>query len=240
MSEGLISGKWLDQDLFGNDCFIQSVITATVWFIWKARCNKIFKGEDLNYLNVSTRAIGHAREFLFSSSCQLKNNSIINNFTIADSPILLVASICSAETTTAGLSFILSDSNSKVLCSGCCGCSASSVVNAAAKALCFASQVRLNINVKTILSSNSELIEAIKYRVWSEDWRLNYQLQVLKDHLAEKGSPSIHSIPMSWSKALSSLACFGLTHHEVSLFLCGRDLPRWLMKIFSSNGFSWF
>ncbi|XP_039114856.1 uncharacterized protein LOC120250138 [Dioscorea cayenensis subsp. rotundata] len=149
-----------------------------------------------------------------------------------------------ADTSSAGLSFILSNSNSKVLCSGCCGCSASSAVDAAAKALCFASQAmftwKMISNVKTILTSSSEIIEALRHRDRLEDWRLNFQLQVIKEHLVEMGSPAIHSIPLSWCKAPSSLACFGLTHHEVSLFFCGRDLPRCLMKTFYSCGFSWF
>lgn len=122
---------------------------------------------------MSNRAIGHVREFCFSSSLQLKNNFIMNNFTIVDSPILIVASIYNADLSIAGLSFILSDSNSKVLCSGSCGYPVISSEDAAAKALRFASQVMLNwslnINVKTILSTSVELVKAIQQRHWSED-----------------------------------------------------------------------
>lgn len=143
LSDGVSSGLWLNQELYGNDFHTQLVIAATLWFIWKAS-NKIFKLEDLNCQLVSNRAIRHIREYFFVSSPLWRSNFIMNNFTITDSPILLTASVHSPDLSIAGLGFIVSYHNSKMLYAGCCGCPAISVEDAADKALCFALHEMIN------------------------------------------------------------------------------------------------
>lgn len=138
LCQGISLSIWLDHVSSGNDNYIQSVIEANVWFIWKARCNIIFKSEELDCQKVSLKATGHVREYFCASSICLRNNFIMNNYTFADSPILMIAYAFNAELSFAGLGFIVFDFNSKMLCSGCCGCTAFSGMEAAIKAFCFA------------------------------------------------------------------------------------------------------
>lgn len=162
-------------------------------------------------------------------------------FNWADFPILTIAYMYNAEFSKAGLSFILSNSTSRIFCAGSCGCPVISPLDAAIKAFKFASQVMNNwspnIMVKTILLTSKELLQCIQRRSESDDWRFNCNLQDVTEILAVLGNPSLHAIPWSWSIAPHSLACHGLSHHEVSLFHSGRELPRWLMKMFKAFGF---
>ncbi|XP_039116586.1 uncharacterized protein LOC120252479 [Dioscorea cayenensis subsp. rotundata] len=232
-------GLWLDHSLLGNDSFTQSVIVATVWLIWKARCNKIFKEEELDCKRVSINAIRHVREYQLALSPLLKSSFVLNNFTIAESPILLIASVYNADSSSAGLGFIVSDYTSTLICSGCCGCPVISAEDAAVKEFSFALQVMLNwrwnFKIKTILSSSADIVAAILNSSRLNDWRLDQQLFFIGDLLIELGNPATHLIPGRWSKVPSSLALYGLNHHEVSLFFSGRDLPKWLMKSLRSQ-----
>jgi len=80
LSHGISSGIWLCQDLTGNDLFTQSVIASTIWFIWKTRCNKIFKNDHLDYQRVSSQAIGHVREYFNLSPFHIGNFFYIKQF----------------------------------------------------------------------------------------------------------------------------------------------------------------
>lgn len=165
LSQGISSGYWLDQELSGNDSYIQSVIAATIWFIWKARCNRIFKMEELDCQLVSIRATGHVREYSYASSLHLRNNFIMHNFDHANSPIMMIAYAHNSDLINAGLSFVVYDSNSNMVCSGCCGSPVNTDLEAAVCALSFALQSihnwDLNCFVKTILSSSALLITEI-------------------------------------------------------------------------------
>lgn len=138
MSDGVSSGFWLSQELSGNDIYTQSVIAATLWFIWKARCNEIFRTEDLDCQLVANRAVRHTREYFLTFSPLGRKNFIMANFFDSDSPIILTASVVSVDLSIAGLGFIVSDHTSKLLYAGCCECPVTSAEDAAAKALCFA------------------------------------------------------------------------------------------------------
>lgn len=112
--DGVSSGIWLNQESTGNVCFIQSVIASTVWFIWKARCNKIFNNEQMDCRKVSNMAIGHVREYFFAPPPHMGRNFILNNFTFADSPIMLIVVVFNADLFTAGLGFMVSDFKSNM------------------------------------------------------------------------------------------------------------------------------
>lgn len=166
--DGVSSGLWLNQELTGNDNYTQYVIASTVWFIWKARCNKIFNNEQLDCHNISSRATRHVREYFFSSSLQLGKNFILNNFSIAGGPIMFTTAVYNEELFIAKLGFIVADSYSNLICAGCCGCPADSVVDAEAKVLCFSLQGRINwrMNIKTILSPCSVFLKAVQQGIF--------------------------------------------------------------------------
>lgn len=167
LGQGLSSGIWLDHEVSGNDNYIQSVIAANVWFIWKARCNNIFKSEEVDYHTVSLRATRHVREYLCASNFCLKNNFIMNNYTFADSPILMIAYAYNEEFSLVGLGFIVANFDAKIMYSGYCGCPAFSDQDAAVKVSSFALQVALqrgqNFKVMTVISSSAEIVKACRH-----------------------------------------------------------------------------
>lgn len=102
-------GNWLNQEYSSNDFFTQSVIAATVWFIWKARCKKIFSNNHLNIEFVPSQAIGHVREYLNSSSVYIGKNFISNYLSFVDSTILITVVIFNEEASFAGCGFLVID-----------------------------------------------------------------------------------------------------------------------------------
>ncbi|KAH7652777.1 hypothetical protein IHE45_19G039200 [Dioscorea alata] len=58
-SEGFSSGNWLCPSNPDFNKFDQSVIAVASWFIWKARCNLIFRNESPDFHAIPVRAINH-------------------------------------------------------------------------------------------------------------------------------------------------------------------------------------
>ncbi|XP_039119193.1 uncharacterized protein LOC120255437 [Dioscorea cayenensis subsp. rotundata] len=188
LSDGISSKLWLKQELTGNGRFIQSIIASTVWFIWKARCNKIFNNVQLDSYKVSCWATGHVREFSYAPSPHSGRNFILNNYTFADSPILLTATAFNANNSMDGLGFIASDYNANMLRSGCCWCPANSYLEAATKAICFSLQdvIIMGLHIKSILSPCADLVNAVKTDCCLDIWRLHPQIIIIKDCLLRR------------------------------------------------------
>lgn len=81
---GFTSGNWFSPSTTRFDLFTQSLIAATAWFIWKTRCNIVFRNEILDCNLIVRRALAHVREFFYSSSIQPGRNLILTNFTLFD------------------------------------------------------------------------------------------------------------------------------------------------------------
>ncbi|KAH7679239.1 Reverse transcriptase zinc-binding domain-containing protein [Dioscorea alata] len=137
LTDEIFSGHWILQGFSGNDTHTQSVIAATIWFIWKARCNRIFRDEGLDYHIIASRAIGHVREYSCTNSFQVRKYFIGDNFTFSDSPIILIASVYNLDGLIAGLGFITVDSFSNFIFAGSCGSPADSSFVADVRAFCF-------------------------------------------------------------------------------------------------------
>lgn len=60
---GFLCGMWIDSNQSGNSVFVNFVIAATSLFIWKGRCNYIFKNEPLDLNYISRRDFPHAKEY---------------------------------------------------------------------------------------------------------------------------------------------------------------------------------
>lgn len=233
--QGITSGNWLLEDYSGNDLFSQSVIAAGVWFLWKARCKKVFSNIQLNTELVSVQAIGHAREFLYSYYVYSRKFFYLS---FVDSPILITAAMVNEETSMAGCGFVVLDFNSSLISIGSCRCYAGSTQEADAMSIRFALQNYSNweSSVKTVLTTNEEMIKAVKEGCFANVWRLNLQVNAIKELIGSMGSLRLIAIPKSWNHAALSLALHGLNHHEISLFLQGKELPGWIMKSFRHLG----
>ncbi|XP_039120733.1 uncharacterized protein LOC120257304 [Dioscorea cayenensis subsp. rotundata] len=86
---GFSSRSWLSPSESGLDLYTHSVIAVIARYIWKARCNKIFKNENLDCRSLASKAVAHTREYYYSSNSQQGRNLILHNFTALDSPFMV-------------------------------------------------------------------------------------------------------------------------------------------------------
>lgn len=151
---------------------------------------------------------------------------------------MLTAAGYNQESSKVGISFLVIDTFSNLIYAGSCGCPVDSAMDADAKGLCFALQGQINLKrtIKTILSTNEELVKAIKQKGSLEAWRMNIQINIIKDLIVTMGNPRLQVIPKCWNRATSSLAIHVLSHHEIFLFHQGPQLPKCIMKSLRQNG----
>lgn len=135
---GITSGDWLVPNLIGNDHFTHYVIASTAWFIWKTRCNRLFRNEPLNCHKTSRLAIRHIREYLCTFSLNMGENFILNSFSITDIPFIFSASVWNSTSNSVGVGFIIVNSSLVFLGAGCCSLFADIKVKDEAKSLSFA------------------------------------------------------------------------------------------------------
>ena len=119
-SNGFLSGMWLDAKHSSNSAFINSVIAATAWFIWKARCNSIFQNEPPGFNSITCKALAHANEYFLASTAQMERNLILSNFSTADGLFLFLSTFCTRDLSMGGASFYISNSNNSISIIGCC------------------------------------------------------------------------------------------------------------------------
>ncbi|XP_039132267.1 LOW QUALITY PROTEIN: uncharacterized protein LOC120269045 [Dioscorea cayenensis subsp. rotundata] len=68
--DGFSNGNWLCPSNPDLNIFDQSIIVATAWLLWKARCNLIFQFEVPDFNSIAIRAINHVREYSHSYPSQ--------------------------------------------------------------------------------------------------------------------------------------------------------------------------
>ncbi|XP_039129019.1 uncharacterized protein LOC120265197 [Dioscorea cayenensis subsp. rotundata] len=239
--DGFSNGNWLCPSNPDLNIFDQSVIVATAWLLWKARCNLIFQSEVPDFISIAIRAINHVREYSYSYPSHSGNQMILNNFTYIDSPFLFISSKGSCETGSFGAGFYLISANSQLLCRlVLCNITAESPIEAEAFALIAAlgSLQASDHQIKTIFMANDDLHSTIKAGYSHHDWRINPLIINITDYLICFGRPAIFTTPSNWLSAASSLALLGINSHILTLFHQGRDLPYWLMKLFLRLGVS--
>lgn len=135
--------------------------------------------------------MGHVREYSFTSSSYIGKKFINTNLSFADSPILCIAAMFNEEISSAGCGFLVMDYQGNFISAGSCRCHAVSVVDAEAMAISFALYTcsSWGIILKTIFSSNEELVKAVKEGFFDNVWRMNLQVHALRELLANFGGP---------------------------------------------------
>lgn len=164
MLNGITSGDWLNTDLFGNDLYTKSVIASTAWFIWKARCNGIFRIEPLNCFTTYKLALGHIRKYSITSSVHIGKILIQNNFSSSDSPFIFIAATWNLATSIVGIAFFNVDSSSAFLRACCYSVFAESDDDVEAKAMIITLKILLDwrLLTKHIFSNDAALVKAVK------------------------------------------------------------------------------
>lgn len=77
-SHGFTDGSWLlSANILG---FCKVVCAAIAWYIWKARCDIIFRSVSPNFHVVSIRAFNFAKDYFCASSTLVGKKLLLNNF----------------------------------------------------------------------------------------------------------------------------------------------------------------
>lgn len=116
---GFSSGNWICSSMDGKSLFIQSIIVGTAWYIWKSRCNMVFRNDKLDCWLLPSKSVAYVREYFYTSASQPGRNLILNNFTAHDSPFMIFAAKWNNELTNSGAGFYIFYSNAKILLAGC-------------------------------------------------------------------------------------------------------------------------
>lgn len=98
--------------LLSSHC--KSVIAATAWFIWKNRCDKIFRDSAVPCQVIASRAYVHVLEFSCATADQFGKRLLLNNFSSADGPYLFISNFWNVATKVGGAGFYCSTSNYKL------------------------------------------------------------------------------------------------------------------------------
>ncbi|XP_039113706.1 uncharacterized protein LOC120249264 [Dioscorea cayenensis subsp. rotundata] len=240
--EGFAAGQWLVSANGGFSKFVKAVVVATGWLLWKARCNSIFKLEPPQFGLIARRAFALAQEYSYANGRNVGKNLILNNFISLDGPFLFTASFCSRDLELGGAGFLLVNSDYVVSLAGCGPVLINSETDAEIKALSLALQVAglHGVRFRHIFLSCSALHSSLMTDGVVDDWLAAAVFSGLQSQLCEMDFPSIHVIPRDWNLCAARLASHNVSLHSLSLFFQGRDLPRWLMKVFLANGFRMF
>lgn len=68
--------------------YIISIITATTWFIWKSRCDAIFRNLSPNFSAIICRALAHVQDHSIGGKDLLGQRLFLNNFSSTDGQFL--------------------------------------------------------------------------------------------------------------------------------------------------------
>ncbi|XP_039136204.1 uncharacterized protein LOC120273607 [Dioscorea cayenensis subsp. rotundata] len=210
------------------------VIATSIWYLWKARCEAIFNNIIPNFTNISVKAIAHVKDFMQENASLVGRKLLLNNFSTSSGSFLFFAHRWIDSSNIGKLGFFISSHTYRVSCVGCCSFSMDSHLQAGLKALCIAVQSSLDrqLVVRSILHSSYDLPQSLKSDRNPVAWRAAQDISSVTHLLQLAGNPTLVAIPARWNGPASALASVGSNNHTLSLFLSGRDLPRWLMDLF--------
>lgn len=235
--DNISAGFWLTD--YNLSFHTVSVIAACLWFLWKARCDAIFNNVKPNCFIIASKAIAHAKDHLLEKSSLLGRRLLLNNFTQANGLFLFYALRWNDSSKTGKVGFLVSNHAYIISCAGCCTFYADSIIEAGLQALCIAirSSLDRHLDFRCILHCNRDLSQLLKADRNPVVWRSSHSIADCIHLLHLASNPSLIDISPKWNAPAFALSNAGNNNHSLCLFLSGRDLPRWIMKIISDFGF---
>lgn len=232
-------GIWLDFSLSSHSWTTASLIAATLWYIWKARCDSIFRNIILDPSQVARTAAAHSQDFKLNRADYNLIKYLVHNGPRPGHLGVFSASAWNVATGKCGGGFILVDSDYKIVCAGFGPARLDSKV--AMEAMALMAALRL-INedggrCSHIFTSSMELWTALFSNEEVNLWRHSNCLDELCHLLGWLNWPRMELIHHAWNKAAAALAGKGINAVGLSLFHQGMEKPHWLMKILEGLGF---
>lgn len=117
--DNISTGFWLQNTSYAKHHCIASLITAASWFIWKSRCNIIFKGYLRDPHQIALQAFDHVHEFN-KSACYQREIFLLNHFNTNSADFYLFTDGSWVHSNHfIGVGFVIINSNQKILVAGC-------------------------------------------------------------------------------------------------------------------------
>ncbi|KAH7657245.1 hypothetical protein IHE45_17G008900 [Dioscorea alata] len=236
-SDGFVSGNWISNDRYSMK--IKVTIALVAWFLWKARCDAIFRNSMPNFSAIAHKSLSFANTNLCAFRNPLCRKLILSNYTSSDGLFLFSTSSWNDATQVGSGGFFVSSFNYNIFLAGSLPISAETHAEAELITLAAAlnSVINLHLQIRNLFVSKSFTSAFTSTRDAACSWRLLPYIDSVKRLLIEANSPHINSIPMDWLHIALKLTMYGRNLHTLSLFHSGRELPLWLMKIFTDAGF---
>lgn len=171
-SDGFGTNNWLINNNYS--LYISSIIAATSWFLWKARCEKIFKNINMHSHSIVCRALAYVKEYYMVPVKQFGKCLLLNNFFSADDPFLFISTTWNEVNLVSGFGFFIVNANYMILMAGSCSTIADSGVEANLKAIVLAVHVAAvnSFQVQNLFITNPEISIALTSNHFALNWRL--------------------------------------------------------------------
>lgn len=194
---GFISGVWSETDHCVYPNFVKSVVVGSAWYIWKTRCNVIFRHEELDFNSIPRRAYALSQEYYTASNHQKGKNLILLNFSYPDSPFLFLTALFSRDFSLGGAGFFVTNSNYNISLARCCQILVSSEMDVEIKTLLMQCTALHNIKIQQIFTTCTNLQNALQADNAKIDWGSILAFNHLRQLIISFGHPRVHIIPKS-------------------------------------------
>lgn len=169
-TDGFCYGSWFLSISYSR--YIVPAISAGAWFIWKARCDAIFKNIQINYDAIVCKAIAHANEYTMQCSNLSGSKIILNNFSAAGNFVFVYMNQ-SLQNPVSSVGFFLVNTNYSILLAGCSPFLTDANLTNELIALNIALQIILDLqeSIQHVLTVNTALREVINNADLTTYWR---------------------------------------------------------------------
>lgn len=238
--DSFTSGSWLT--CYNHSLYVVSLIAAGAWFLWKCRCDVIFRNAQLSGCNVVCKAVSHVKDFNIGNHNLHGRMLICNNFSWVDGQFLFIYAHFKYSRSIFSTGFFVSNTNFAISFTGCYSGPANDAISGDLIALEAALHFtwEKHAPIKHIFINNYAVVIAVTDEHSPTSWRFADLISNTKFLLNMNGNPQLHITPSFWMCPAISLANISLNHHTLNMFLLGRDLPYWVMKNFIAVGFHFF
>ncbi|KAJ0988500.1 hypothetical protein J5N97_006856 [Dioscorea zingiberensis] len=232
-------GEWLDFYRPGNSKYMASIVAAVFWYIWKSRCDKIFKERRPDFSWIAKMAVEHVKDYSAVTADRMGKSFFLINRPAHGYVCIYSAACWDLNNGKGGAGICIVDSNACILLAGCCSMQANSKMDAGAKAVLIAMEwaYRENYNIKRLLVSCTELWKTMNGQDSEIEWRSHPSITNLRQSWLRHEHLTMDFIPWKWNRMAGSLAGHGMNLVSISLFHRGMERPRWLMRKVEAAGF---
>lgn len=116
-SNGFSSGDWISQSMYSMR--IKIIIAYAAWFLWKARCDAIFRNSRPNFIFIAHKALSYANQSSFAYGNYNCRHLILSNFVSSDGLFLFIATSWNDQTQVGFGGFFISSFNYVIVFAGC-------------------------------------------------------------------------------------------------------------------------